>query len=90
MYSHVPKKKKRSKLDVKSRLCYLIGYGFHGYRALDPEQRKVIVCNDVVVEELPVKQNIHPEVYTNDHFVSDCLPTVGSGNRKINSKMRKI
>lgn len=84
VFCHVPKEK-RSKLDGKSRLGYLTGYGCSGYRVWSPDQRKVIVCRDVVIEELPVKQTTHPEVYTNDHLVSDRLPEqkARSSNRAV-------
>lgn len=82
VYYHIPKEK-RSKLDAKSRVCYLIGYGCNGYRVWDPNQRKVIVCRDMVIEELPVKETCHPEVYTNDHLVSDRLP-----EPKVSATMR--
>lgn len=75
VFCHVPKEK-RSKLDVKSRVCYLVGYGLNGYRVWSPEQRKVIICRDVVIEELPVKKTIHRELYTDDHLVSDRSPEV--------------
>lgn len=69
-FCHVPKEK-RTKLDAKSQVCYLVGYGVNGYRVWDPVRRKITIARDVVVEESESKRRV--EVHTNDHLVSDRL-----------------
>lgn len=51
-YAHIPKDE-RSKLDVKSRRCILLGYGTNvkGYRLYDQTRKRVLYSRDVKFDE---------------------------------------
>lgn len=84
-YCHVPKEK-RTKLDAKSQVCYLVGYGINGYRVWDPVRRKIVIARDVVIDELRAKRRV--EVYTNDHLVSDWPVTLDEEPEQRNEASR--
>lgn len=53
-------KEKRLKWDKKSKRMILVGFSDHikGYRLYDPEEKKIIVSRDVVIEETMVKSKV--------------------------------
>lgn len=51
-YVHVPKEAGKSKLDVRSTKCIMIGYhGRRAYRLWDPLAKKLLISRDVIFEE---------------------------------------
>lgn len=48
----IPKPKRKSKMDAKSKVCLMLGYSPNGYRLWDQELSKVIIARDVIFNEL--------------------------------------
>lgn len=50
-YAHVPKERRTSKFDERSKLYYMMGYNENGYRLWCPESRSIVVSRDVKFQE---------------------------------------
>lgn len=49
-YCHIPKEKRR-KLDEKSWKGVFVGYGTNGYRVWNPQDRKIVIVRDAIINE---------------------------------------
>jgi len=86
VFCHIPKEK-RTKLDVKSQVGFLVGYGINGYRVWDPVHRKIIVARDVVIEELMSNRRLEESTFDQERMLPE---QVSETNRNIEFTVRHL